>query len=190
MKCCRSISGNASGGGRQGRRWSVAPIGSVSAKASQRLRAIGPHQLSGGERQRVDDSHGAVNTAELLIADEPNTTAPTSPYRRRFYLYCVWELQRELNKGLLFITHNLSIAKMAIQAVMQHGKCREPTRRHTLLRADPSIHAKLLNSEPTGGDPGSAPAGQTPLLEVEEAARRLPNPQRHSEASWIISTWC
>lgn len=135
-------------------------------QASQRLRDY-PHQLSGGERQRVMIAMALLTRPELLIADEPTTALDVSVQAQ--ILSLLRELQRELNMGLLFITHNLSIVKKLADsvAVMQHGKCVENQRADTLLSAPTHPYTqKLLNSEPTG-DPVPLPAGQTPLLEVD-----------------------
>ncbi|ECE9368957.1 microcin C ABC transporter ATP-binding protein YejF [Salmonella enterica subsp. enterica serovar Infantis] len=142
-------------------------------QASQRLRDY-PHQLSGGERQRVMIAMALLTRPELLIADEPTTALDVSVQAQ--ILSLLRELQRELNMGLLFITHNLSIVKKLADsvAVMQHGKCVENQRADTLLSAPTHPYTqKLLNSEPTG-DPVPLPAGQTPLLEVDRLRVAFP----------------
>ncbi|EFS4858385.1 microcin C ABC transporter ATP-binding protein YejF [Salmonella enterica] len=142
-------------------------------QASQRLRDY-PHQLSGGERQRVMIAMALLTRPELLIADEPTTALDVSVQAQ--ILSLLRELQRELNMGLLFITHNLSIVKKLADsvAVMQHGKCVENQRADTLLSAPTHPYTqKLLNSEPTG-DPVPLPAGQAPLLEVDKLRVAFP----------------
>lgn len=52
---------------------------------------------------------------ELLIADEPTTALDVSVQAQ--ILHLLRDLQRELNMGLLFITHNLSIVKKLADSV-------------------------------------------------------------------------
>ncbi|MCO4148562.1 microcin C ABC transporter ATP-binding protein YejF [Citrobacter freundii] len=136
-------------------------------QAAKRL-ADYPHQLSGGERQRVMIAMALLTRPELLIADEPTTALDVSVQAQ--ILQLLRELQRELNMGLLFITHNLSIMKKLADtvAVMQNGQCVEQNKAAQLLTAPTHPYTqKLLNSEPSG-DPVPLPAGQAPLLEVEK----------------------
>lgn len=97
-----------------------------------------PHQLSGGERQRVMIAMALLTRPELLIADEPTTALDVSVQAQ--ILQLLRELQHELNMGMLFITHNLSIVRKLAHrvAVMQNGRCVEENRA-TALFASPFI---------------------------------------------------
>ncbi|ABV11752.1 microcin C ABC transporter ATP-binding protein YejF [Citrobacter koseri] len=133
-----------------------------------------PHQLSGGERQRVMIAMALLTHPELLIADEPTTALDVSVQAQ--ILQLLRELQRELNMGMLFITHNLSIVKKLADtvAVMQNGRCVEQNRALPLLSAPEHPYTqKLLNSEPTGS-PVPLPGESSPLLEVSQLRVAFP----------------
>ncbi len=110
-----------------------------------------PHQLSGGERQRVMIAMAVLTRPELLIADEPTTALDVSVQAQIPAL--LRELRDELNMGLLFITHDLSIVRKLADnvAVMQNGKCVEQNSARALFTAPAHAYTqKLINSEPSG----------------------------------------
>ena len=75
-----------------------------------------PHELSGGERQRVMIAMALINEPELLIADEPTTALDVSVQAQ--ILDLLKDLQQELGMAMLFITHDLSIAKHISDKIM------------------------------------------------------------------------
>lgn len=86
------------------------------------------------------------------------------------------ELQGELNMGMLFITHNLSIVRKLAHrvAVMQNGRCVEQNYAATLFASPTHPYTqKLLNSEPSG-DPVPLPEPASTLLDVEQLQVAFP----------------
>lgn len=142
-------------------------------QAAKRL-ADYPHQLSGGERQRVMIAMALLTRPELLIADEPTTALDVSVQAQ--ILQLLRELRVELNMGLLFITHNLSIVRKLADrvAVMQHGRCVEQNAATALFAAPQHPYTrKLLDSEPAG-EPVPLPPNAAPLLEVNQLSVAFP----------------
>lgn len=132
-----------------------------------------PHQLSGGERQRVMIAMALLTRPELLIADEPTTALDVSVQAQ--ILTLLDELKRELNMGLLFITHNLNIVKRLADnvAVMQSGECVERNRTAALFLAPQHDYTRrLLDAEPAGEPVPVAPAA--PLLTVDKLQVAFP----------------
>ncbi len=133
-----------------------------------------PHQLSGGERQRVMIAMALLTRPELLIADEPTTALDVSVQAQ--ILQLLRELQGELNMGMLFITHNLSIVRKLAHrvAVMQNGRCVEQNYAATLFASPTHPYTqKLLNSEPSGA-PVPLPEPASTLLDVEQLQVAFP----------------
>ncbi|EPD3812145.1 microcin C ABC transporter ATP-binding protein YejF [Cronobacter dublinensis] len=133
--------------------------------AAQRLNDF-PHQLSGGERQRVMIAMALLTRPALLIADEPTTALDVTVQAQILQLLA--ELKRELNMGLLFITHNLNIVKRLADnvAVMQNGRCVEQNRVGPIFTAPAHDYTRRLIAAEPDGEPVPLPTPAAPLLEV------------------------
>jgi oligopeptide/dipeptide ABC transporter ATP-binding protein len=119
-----------------------------------------PHQLSGGLRQRAMIAMALAAHPRLLIADEPTTALDVTVQRQ--ILDLLDGLRRELNLGLLFITHDLGVvaqvadrvAVMYAGRIVEEGPAAEVLRgpRHPytqgLLAASPSLAKRKLTPIP------------------------------------------
>ena len=87
-------------------------------KAIEMLRLVGipdpekridqyPHELSGGQRQRIMIACALSCRPKLLIADEPTTALDVTIQAQIMDL--IVELNRELDMGVILITHDLSV---------------------------------------------------------------------------------
>jgi peptide/nickel transport system ATP-binding protein len=81
-----------------------------------------PHQLSGGQRQRVAIARAIVLEPQFLIADEPVSMLDVSV--QAGVLDLLRTLVRELNPGLLYVSHDLSTMRHICDevAIMYAGK--------------------------------------------------------------------
>jgi peptide/nickel transport system ATP-binding protein len=79
-------------------------------------------QLSGGQRQRVALARATVIPPEVLLCDEPTSALDVS--LAAVVLNLVARLRRELGMAVLFVTHDLSVARVVADriAVMYLGR--------------------------------------------------------------------
>ncbi len=108
-----------------------------------------PHQFSGGMRQRIMIAMAIALEPELIIADEPTTALDVTVQAQVMDLLA--ELRREMNMGLILITHDLGVvADVADKiAVMYAGRIVETAPVHAIYKAPAHPYTKgLLESIP------------------------------------------
>ena len=133
-----------------------------------------PSQLSGGQRQRAVIARAIALEPELVVADEAVSMVDVS--MRASILELLDQLRREMNTAIIFITHDLAVAKLISDriAVMYVGKIVEegpadevlsnPRHPYTraLITSVPSIKRKIRKRFPIIGDiadPTNVPSG-------------------------------
>ncbi|QGB10149.1 dipeptide ABC transporter ATP-binding protein [Bordetella parapertussis] len=103
-----------------------------------------PHELSGGMRQRVMIAMALSCKSALLIADEPTTALDVTIQAQ--ILQLIRELQREMDMGVIFITHDMGVvAEVADRVlVMRKGDVVENNDVHGLFNAPSHPYTKAL----------------------------------------------
>ena len=119
-------------------------------------------QLSGGQRQRVSLARATVIPPDLLLCDEPTSALDVS--LAASVLNLIKDLRAQLNMSVLFVTHDLSVARvvadriavMYLGQLVEVGTADEVTRRpahpytQALVASIPEVdrEAPALRGEP------------------------------------------
>jgi len=147
---------------------------------AERRLAYYPHQLSGGMRQRVMIAMALACSPRLLIADEPTTALDVTVQAQIMALLA--ELRREMNMGMIFITHDIGlVAGVADKVmVMQNGVAVEQGELSQVLDNPQHDYTKhLLTAVPhfSGGRSvrsDEASAEGKPIVSVSNLVVRFP----------------
>ncbi|WP_061293383.1 ABC transporter ATP-binding protein [Herbidospora cretacea] len=117
-----------------------------------------PHEFSGGQRQRIAIARTLAAEPSCIIADEPISALDASAQASVANLLV--ELVRELDMGLVFISHDLSVVRQIADrtAVMYLGRVVEvgPTRQVWSEPAHPYTKA-LISAVPRADGAGVLP---------------------------------
>ncbi|RDB34094.1 ABC transporter ATP-binding protein [Exiguobacterium sp. RIT594] len=88
-------------------------------------------QLSGGQQQRVAIARALINRPRWILADEPTGNLDSVNGEMIFQL--LLDLHQEEQCGILFVTHDLSLAERADRILfMQDGRIVEDRRKQTV----------------------------------------------------------
>lgn len=159
---------------REARKRALEMLERVGLTPAEDFYARIPAQLSGGQRQRVVIARAMILEPELVVADEPVSMIDVS--MRASILDLLKSFQKERGLAMIFITHDLSVARLIADrvAVMYLGKIveegpveevlRDPRHPYTaaLVTAAPSIRMrrrKRLKVKGEIADPRSPPPG-------------------------------
>lgn len=92
----------------------------VHINAPERVLRQYPHELSGGMRQRVLIAIAFACEPKLIVADEPTTALDVTVQRQ--VLRLMRDMQRRVDSGVLFITHDLGVvAKLCDRVDVLHA---------------------------------------------------------------------
>jgi len=116
----------------------------VGINDPQRVLFDYPHQLSGGMNQRAFIAMALASNPRLLIADEPTTSLDVTT--EAMILDLLMRLKDKNKFSLLFITHNLSIAKRIAERVyiMHKGRIVESGDTKEIFDSPRHAHTKEL----------------------------------------------
>ncbi|GIH21717.1 ABC transporter ATP-binding protein [Acrocarpospora phusangensis] len=117
-----------------------------------------PHEFSGGQRQRIAIARTLAAEPSCIVADEPISALDASAQASVANLLV--ELVRELDMGMVFISHDLSVVRQIADrtAVMYLGRVVEvgPTRQVWSAPAHPYTQA-LISAVPRADGAGVLP---------------------------------
>jgi peptide/nickel transport system ATP-binding protein len=148
-----------------------------------------PHELSGGQKQRVMIAMAMSCQPALLIADEPTTALDVTVQKN--ILSLIRELQRSMNMGVIFITHDLGlVSEVADQVVvMYRGKIVEQGATEEVLTDPRHPYTRaLLSCRPILHEPGERLPLVSDIMGNRDTERNTENAEGNTETRRIDMT--
>lgn len=141
---CEAIICHQGLGSREAGRQARELLRQVKINDPERIFNSYPHQLSGGMNQRVFIAMAVACKPSILIADEPTTSLDVTIEAQ--ILKLLLELKEKFGFSMLFITHNLAIARKIAQRiyVMYRGKIVEHGITEKIFCQPAHFHTKEL----------------------------------------------
>lgn len=154
-----------------------------------------PHQLSGGQRQRVSIARAMTTSPELLIADEAVSMVDVSI--RIGLLKMLLELRSDMNVTIVFITHDLALAKYLAWegriAVMYLGRVVEIGKTRDVVMNPQHPYTRVLLSAIPEADPERTRNKDHIQLRSEDIPRLTELPPGcafHPRCPWYVPGTC
>ncbi|MFF1881861.1 dipeptide ABC transporter ATP-binding protein [Pseudarthrobacter sp. NPDC058196] len=122
-------------------------LGQVGLQDPARVYDSYPHQLSGGMLQRVLIALTVLPRPSLIVADEPTSALDVTV--QKLILDLLGDLRRELDIGLLLITHDLAIAaeRADTLVVLKDGTVQEQGSSAQVFAAPRTDYARRLQAD-------------------------------------------
>jgi peptide/nickel transport system ATP-binding protein len=154
-----------------------------------------PHQLSGGQRQRVSIARALTVNPRLIVADEAVSMVDVSI--RIGLLQMLRELRDKLDLAIVFITHDLALAKYFAWegriAVMYLGRVVEIGRTPDVIDHPAHPYTRALLAAVPEADPAVTRRKQPIVLRSEEIPRLTDIPPGcafHPRCPWFVPGLC
>lgn len=163
-----------------------AALEDAGLRPASAFRSRYPHELSGGQRQRVAIASAMVLEPDVLIADEPVSMLDVS--LRSGILRVMLGLREKRGIGILFITHDLSLAWLIADriAVMYLGRIVEVGPAEALVADPRHPYTKALLSVMPSPDPSRHRQRAILRGETPDASRIPPGCRFHTRCPLVF----